>query len=77
MDLNNLVLFFILIGFGLFFYRYFISILKKYNPKLLVDDQLKKPQAFHEVPISVTGGAGIFFSLLIIYFNFFLFKNKC
>ena len=75
MDLNNLVLFFVLIGFGLLFYRYFLLILTKYNPKLLVDDQLGKPQAFHEIPISITGGVGIFFSLLIVYFNFFLFKD--
>ena len=75
MDLNDLILFFVLIGFGIFFYKYFLSILKKYNPKLLVDDQLEKPQAFHEIPISITGGAGIFFSLLIVYFNFFLFKD--
>ena len=75
MDLNNLILFFILIVFGIFFYKYFLLVLRQYNPKLLVDDQLKKPQAFHEIPISITGGLGIFFSLLIVYFNFFLFKN--
>ena len=75
MDLNNLVLFFVLIGFGLFFYKYFLPILKKLNPKLLVDDQLGKPQAFHEFPISTAGGTFIFISLLIVNFNFFLFKN--
>ena len=75
MDLNNLILFFVLIGFGIFFYKYFSLILKKYYPELLVDDQLGKPQAFHEIPISITGGAGIFFSLLIVYLNFFLFKD--
>ena len=75
MDLNNLVLFFVLIGFGLFFYKYFLPILKKLNPKLLVDDQLGKPQAFHEFPTSTAGGTFIFISLLIVNFNFFLFKN--
>ena len=75
MDLNNLILIFFLIGFGLFFYKYFLLIINKYKPKLLIDDQFTKPQAFHETPISTAGGVCIFFSLLIVYFNFLLFKN--
>ena len=75
MDLNNLILFFFLIGFSIFFYKYFLAILHKYNPGLLIDDQFTKPQAFHEFATSIAGGLGIFFSLLIIIFNFFLFKN--
>ena len=75
MDLNNLILFFFLIGFSLFFYKYFLAILYKYNPKLLIDEQFNKPQAFHESAISIAGGLGIFFSLLIIICNFLLFKN--
>ena len=75
MDLDNIVLFFILIGFGLFFYKYFILILSKNYPNFLIDDQLNKPQAFHESPISVAGGAGVILSLSIVYFHFLLFKN--
>ena len=75
MDLNNLILFFFLIGFSIFFYKYFLAILHKYNPELLIDDQFTKPQAFHEFATPIAGGLGIFFSLLIIIFNFFLFKN--
>jgi len=74
MDLNNLILFFTLISFGLFFYKYFVVFLNKYNPKLLVDDQFKKPQSFHETPISISGGTGIFFSFLIL--NLYLFFSK-
>ena len=74
MDLNNLILFFILISFSLFFYKYFVVFLNKYNPKLLVDDQFKKPQSFHETPISISGGTGIFFSFLIL--NLYLFLSK-
>ena len=40
MDLNNLILFFVIIVFGLFFFKYFTLILRKYNPKILIDDQL-------------------------------------
>ena len=75
MDLNNLILILLLIGFNILFYKRFLLILKKYNPGLLIDDQLRKPQAFHISPTSVIGGIGIFFSLLIIYLYFFFFKN--
>ena len=75
MDLNNLILILILIGLNILFYKRFLLILNKYNPSLLIDDQLKKPQAFHTSPTSIIGGTGMFFSLLIIYFYFLLFKN--
>jgi len=74
MDLSNLILFFILISFSLFFYKYFLVFINKYNPKLLIDDQFKKPQSFHETPISILGGTGIFFSFLIL--NLYLFFLK-
>ena len=48
MDLNNLILFFFLIGFNLFFYKYFLSIIYKYNSNFLFDDQFRKRQAFHD-----------------------------
>jgi len=75
MELNNLLLFFLLIGFNLFFYKYFLLILYKYNPKFLIDDQFEKPQSFHESAISVAGGLGIFISAFITILNFWLFKN--
>ena len=75
MDLNNLILILLLIGFNIIFYKHFSLILNKYNPSLLIDDQFKKPQAFHISSTSVIGGTGMFFSLLIIYFYFLLFKN--
>ena len=75
MDLNNLILIFFLIGFNLFFYKYFLLIINKYNPRFLIDDQFKKPQAFHKSTTSSAGGLGLFFSLLIILCNFLLFKN--
>ena len=42
MDLNNLILFFVLISFGLFIYRYLLLIQNKYNSKLFLDDELEK-----------------------------------
>ena len=64
MGLNNLLFFLILILFSYFFNKYSFLILKKINSKLLVDDQFEKPQAFHQLPIPLLGGIGIFFSLI-------------
>ena len=50
MDINNLILVFFLIGFGILFYKYFLLIINKYNSKLLIDDQFRKTQAFHTSP---------------------------
>jgi len=75
MDLNNLILFLILISFGIFFYKYFLLFLNKFNFKLLIDDEFEKPQAFHELPVSIIGGTGIFFSFLILCLYFFLSKQ--
>ena len=65
MDLNSIILFFFLIWFKLIFYKFFLSIFYNFSSKILIDDQFDKPQAFHESPISISAGLGIFFSLLI------------
>ena len=75
MDLNNLILFFFLVIFGLFFYKYFFLFLNKFNSKLFIDDEFKKPQAFHEISVSTYGGIGIFISLLILCLYLFLSKQ--
>ena len=72
MALNNLILFTFLISFTLLFYKYFLFFLNKKNSKLFVDDEFSKPQAFHEFPISTSGGLGIFFSFLILSLYLFL-----
>ena len=75
MDLNNLILFFFLVIFSLFFYKYFFLFLNKFNSKLFIDDEFKKPQAFHETSVSTYGGIGIFISLLILCLYLFLSKQ--
>ena len=73
MDLNNLILILLLIGFNILFYKRFLLILKKYNPGLLIDDQLRKPQAFHISPTSIIGGIGYVFFFTYYLFVFFIF----
>ena len=75
MNSNNLILFFILISVSLFFHKYFLLIINKYNFKFLFDDELQKPQAFHVTRISRSGGIGIFFSFLILFLYLFLSKQ--
>jgi len=75
MDLNNFSFFFVLIIFALFFNKYFPLIIYKYKLKILVDDEFKKPQAFHKYPVSTSGGIGIFFSFLILCLYFSLSKQ--
>jgi len=75
MDLNNFILFFFLVIFGLFFNKYFLLLLNKFNSKLFIDDEFKKPQAFHEISVSTYGGIGIFISLLILCLYLFLSKE--
>ena len=75
MNLNNLILISFLVLFNLFFYKYFLAILNKFDLRVLIDDQFKKPQAFHEFPIPTLGGVLMFFSFLILYLYFFLTKQ--
>ena len=75
MILNNLIFFFALFVFSMLFNKYFLVIIKKYNLKLLIDDQFKKPQAFHEFATPLSGGTGILFSLAFVFLYLFLFKN--
>ena len=76
MELNNYILLFFLFLLTLFFYKYFPSIIYKFNSKILIDNEYKKPQAFHEYSISTTGGLGIFVSFLIVFFYVcFIFRH--
>ena len=43
---NNLIFIIVLIVLCVLFNKYFSIILKKYNPKLLIDDQFEKPREF-------------------------------
>ena len=72
MESNNLILIFFISAFSLLFFKFFSLILSKFNSKILVDDQFDKPQAFHESPVSISGGLGIYLSLLILFSYLFL-----
>ena len=75
MGISNISFLLILIFLSYFFNKYLLLILDKVNPHLLKDIQFSKPQAFHEIPVSIIGGAGIFFSFLIVYLYLFFFEQ--
>ena len=71
----TLLLFSALIIFSAVFYSFFLLILKKNNSSLFIDKEFSKPQAFHESATPVIGGLCIYFSLLLVFFNFLFFNN--
>ena len=66
MELNNLIFVLLFIFFSYFFNKYLIFICKKKKFNFLVDDQFKKPQAFHRHPTLRLGGVALFFLFSIV-----------
>ena len=75
MELNNIIFSLLLLFLGYFFTRYFLSIVEKSKFDLLIDNQFKKPQAFHEKSVYRLGGI-IFFSLIFFVFSYLFFAKK-
>ena len=75
MESSNIIFSFLLIVFGYFFNMYFLKILKKSKSNLLIDDQFKKPQAFHQTSTYRIGGITTFILLCIIFLYLYYTKN--
>ena len=75
MDLNNIIFSFLLLFIAYFSKKYFLSILKKNKSNLLIDNQFKKPQAFHESSTYRLGGSIFFILLCLVFLYLYLFKN--
>jgi len=75
MELSNIIFSLFLIFFCYFFTKYLLFIFKKSKSNLLADNQLQKPQAFHENSTYRLGGI-IIFSLLILVFLYFYFSKN-
>ena len=78
MELNNIIFAFLLLIFGYLFSKYFLSIFEKSKSNLLLDNQFRKPQAFHEFPTNKLGGITIFIkfnfnNFFLVNFGFFVF----
>ena len=75
MELNNIIFSLFLIFFGYFFSKYLLLIFKKSKSNLLIDNQFRKVQAFHENSTYRLGGV-IIFSLLILVFLYLHFSRN-
>ena len=75
MELNSIIFPILFIIIGYFFSKYLVLIVNKSKSNLFVDNQFKKPQAFHENPTYRLGGI-IFFSLLILFFLYLYFSRN-
>ena len=71
----DLLFFISLVPLSFFIIKYSIYFLPKTSRKLIIDNQFKKPQAFHKVPLPRTGGIGIFLSFFLIFLYFYYLKN--
>jgi len=80
MELNNIIFSFFIVIFGYFFNKYLLIIFNKSKFNFLIDNDYKKPQAFHENATQRLGGITIFllFFLTLFYLyisqNFYLFE---
>ena len=75
MELNNIILLFLLVFFGYLFNKYFVLTLKKSNVNFLLDNQFTKPQAFHKNPTYRVGGILIYFLLTLSFLFLFFDQN--
>ena len=74
-ELNNIIFLLLLVFCGYFVSKYLIALLKKSKTNLLADNNLEKPQAFHENSTYRLGGLIIFSLLILVFLYFFIFKN--
>jgi len=75
MELNNIIFAFLMLTFGYLFGKYFLLIIEKSKFNLLLDNQFRKPQAFHEFPTSRLGGITIFVLLILVFLYLYFYKN--
>ncbi len=75
MELSNIIFSFILLIFGFFLNKYALKSLKVKNKNLFIDDDYRKPQAFHTNKVYRLGGTTSFFLLLLSSLYLFYTKN--
>ena len=73
MESSNIIFFILLAFFSYFFNRFILSFFYKSKYSLLLDNDYKKPQAFHQNPTYRLGGLTIFITLIISFLYLFYF----
>jgi len=75
MELNNIIFSILLLSVSFFFSKYLLLIFYKSKYNLLIDNDYKKPQAFHESYTPRLGGITIFFTLSLSFLYLSFLKN--
>ena len=75
MESSNIIFFILLAFFSYFFNRFILSFFYKSKYSLLLDNDYKKPQAFHKDSVYRLGGTSIFFTLFLAFLYLTYSKN--
>jgi len=75
MFFNDLIFFIILIVYSYTQNRFLLYVFSKNKLAFLLDNNLLKPQAFHEYPTNRIGGIAVFFPIFLSFFYLYFFKN--
>ena len=75
MELSNIIFSSFLLFFFYFISKYSLFVLNKSKKNLLVDNQFRKPQAFHEKPTHRLGGLIIFLALILLFLYSYVYLN--
>jgi len=75
MELNNIIFSVLILCFGYFLHKYSLFFLKGFKFNHLIDDQFKKPQAFHEVSTHRLGGVTIYTLFILTSLYLFFYNN--
>ena len=75
MESSNIIFFILLAFFSYFFNRFILSFFYKSKYSLLLDNDYRKPQAFHKDSTYRLGGTSIFFTLFLAFLYLTYSKN--
>ena len=75
MDLNSIIFSILLLIFGYLFSKYSLIIFKKSKTSLFLDNQFRKPQAFHQKSTFRLGGLLLFVQIILIFIYLYFFKD--
>ena len=74
-ELNNIIFLFFVVFFGYYFSKHILFIFNKSKSKLFIDNQFKKPQAFHNESIYRLGGIIVYSLLILVFLYLYFFHN--
>ena len=75
MELNNIIFSCLLLLFGYIFNKYILKLFYNLKFNYLIDNDYKKPQAFHEKSTYRLGGVTFFLLLMLTFLYLFISKN--